>query len=152
MRWPLYLLPFVALAADLPPLPLVSTNVLPPKSYHFTLTFDAPTNADWYAVIVRSNGVETQRRYAMTNFIAVSNLFFPLSQYQFTAIATNSLNGLISDESNPAPLRCMTVMESDGPTGLWVLLKTNNFIPSAPQHFIALSNWLADSVLKPDSK
>ena len=72
-------------------LPVVTPSTNSPVSYHATFTFDSVTNAQWYSVIVRSNGVETQRRYSMTNFVTVSNLYFPIEQYRFTAIATNNL-------------------------------------------------------------
>lgn len=124
---------------------LPSTNQ---QQGHLIFVWDTVTNALWYSVIVRSNGIETQRRYSMTNSVVVSNLYTPLDQYRFTAIATNSLGE--SDESVPATLHWMTVLESDSLNGPWKLLVTNQFVPSAPQHFIALSNWNAENFLKKD--
>lgn len=129
-------------------LPTLNPSNSPAVSYHATFTFDSVTNAQWYSVIVRSNGIETQRRYSMTNLVTVSNLWFPLDQYRFTAIATNSLGE--SAESDPAPLHNMSVLEADTLAGPWSLLKTNQFVPSSPQHFIILSNFNAQSLLKPD--
>ena len=117
-------------------------------TYHATFTWDTDTNAIWHAVIVRTNGIELFRRYSLTNSVTISNLSYPLDQYRFTAIATNSLGE--SDESLPATLHWMTVLESDSLGGPWKLLATNQFIPSQPQHFIALSNWNAENFLKKD--
>lgn len=117
-------------------------------TYHATFTWDTDTNAIWHAVIVRTNHVELFRRYSLTNSVTVSNLSYPLDQYQFTAIATNSIGE--SDESKPATLHWMTVLESDSLNGPWTLLATNQFVPMQAQHFIALSNFNAQSLLKPD--
>jgi hypothetical protein len=83
----------------------------------------------------------------MTNIVTVSNLYAPLDSYRFTAIATNDLG--MSDESNPAALRWMTVCESDSLSGPWTLLATNSFA-TTPQHFIRYSKWSAASMLKKD--
>lgn len=117
-------------------------------TYHATFTWDTDTNAIWHAVIVRTNGIELFRRYSLTNSVTVSNLSYPLDQYRFTAIATNSVGE--SDESFPATLHWMTVLESDSLNGPWTLLSTNQFIPNAPQKYIALSNFNAQTFLKKD--
>ena len=117
------------------------------NAYHLTLTWDSVSNADAYAVIVRSNGIETQRVWTLGTEVTVSNLS-RLDACQFTAIATNSAG--ISAESAPAVIHWMTVIESDSSTGPWTLLATNSFVPTAPQHFVALSNYNALALAKPD--
>jgi len=117
------------------------------NKFHLTLTWDSVSNADAYAVIVRSNGIETQRVWTLGTEVIVSNLS-RLDACQFTAIATNSAGA--SAESAPAVLHWMTVIESDSSTGPWTLLATNSFVPTAPQHFVALSNYNALALAKPD--
>lgn len=129
---------------------LPAITVPPPatNTYHLTFAFEPVSNATWYAVVVKTNGVESFRRYSMTNLVIVSNLSGNLDQYQFTAIATNSIGE--SDQSQPAATKWMNVLESDSLAGPWSMLATNSFVPAAPQHFIALSNWNASAALKPD--
>jgi len=74
----------------------------------------------WYAVIVRTNGVEAFRRYSMTNFVTVSNLVGDLESYSFTAIATNSLGA--SEETQAAAKRLVTIKEG---TNILTLQPTN---------------------------
>lgn len=139
MRWLLFLL--VVFSAH------AATN-----SYgHVTFVWDTVTNAQWYSVIVRSNGIETQRRYSMTNRVVVSNLFLPLDQYRFTAIATNSLGE--SAESAPAVVKWVTVT-NQWSTNLidWQNLATNSFVPELPKEFfrMSISNFDASTLWTPD--
>lgn len=118
------------------------------NSYHLSFAFDGVSNATGYQVIVRTNGVEGWRVETVTNFVTVSNLSPALDGYRFTVVATNGFG--VSDESSAAVMRWMRVLESDSVNGPWVLLVTNEFMPSAPQHFIALTNWSAGMELKRD--
>ena len=139
MRWLLFLL--VVFSAH------AATN-----SYgHVTFVWDTVTNAQWYSLIVRSNDIETQRCYSMTNRVVVSNLFLPLDQYRFTAIATNSLGE--SAESTPAVVKWVTVT-NQWSTNLidWQNLATNSFVPELPKEFfrMSISNFDASTLWKPD--
>lgn len=149
----LFVFSLLARAGDVPPLPespaVTGTN--PPM--HATFCWDSVTNATFYAVIVRSNGIEVQRKMAMTNSVVVSNLFQPIQQYQFTAIATNSLNFLVSDESAPAVLKWCTVTNQHSyDLTNWFDLPTNGFQPNAGAEFfrMSISNFDANLLLKPD--
>ena len=139
MRWLLFLL--VVFSAH------AATN-----SYgHITVTWDTVTNAQWYSVIVRTNGVEVMRRYSMTNQVAVSNLLLPLEQYRFTAIATNSLGE--SAEITSEIIKWVTVT-NQWSTNLidWQDLVTNSFVPELPKEFfrMSISNFDASTLWKPD--
>lgn len=117
--------------------------------YHLTVTWDAVTNAQWYALIVRTNGVEVQRRWSMTNVVTVSNLDGNLDGYRFTAIATNVLG--VSDESAPAALRWTTVCRSGGVSGPWVKAPAVEFDPTTNGcGYLRLSNWWAETAMKKD--
>jgi len=128
-------------------LPLISVAPHLPEAQHGVFMWDAVSGADSYGLIVRSNGIETQRVWTIINFAVISNII-DIDRYQFTCVASNAAG--LSDESKPAPIHWCTVMESDSPTGPWTLLATNSFVPPAPKHFVALSNWSAASLLKPD--
>ncbi len=127
---------------------LISTCLAGTNTYHAAFAWDRVTNATGYAIIVRSNGNQIARVPSSTNYTTVSNLSFALDNYHFSCVATNAAGD--SDESNVAPLHWMTVNESDSISGPWVLLATNSFAAVEPQHFIALSNWSAASLLKKD--
>jgi hypothetical protein len=119
--------------------------------FHLTLTWDTVSKAQWYALIVRSNGVETQRRWSMTNSVVVSNLIGNLDCYQFTAIATNQL--FVSDESPPAQKTWAGVQVSSN------LLTWVNWFPSDNTSqdprtnnwlYLRITNWNAVFYLKRD--
>lgn len=120
-----------------------ATNV----TYHLSFTWDTLTNADAYGVMVRSNGLLTQQKWTSTNFVTVSNLAW-IDPYVFTCLASN-VSGL-SDESPPATKAWATIYHSDSLTNGWILLQTNSFATVLPQHYVALSNWSAASLLKRD--
>lgn len=118
------------------------------NTYHLTITCDTITNAQWYSVIVQYKGIEAQRRYAMTNVIAVSNLSSDLSSYRFTMTATNLFGE--SDESVPAPLHLTTVQTSNDLTN-WQKAPSVIYDPTTnASRFLRLSNYSAETLLKPD--
>jgi hypothetical protein len=132
-------------------IPLLAATNAP--TYHASFAWDTVSNASWYSVIVRnSNGVEIQRRYSMTNSVTVSNLFYPLDQYRFTAIATNSLGE--SDETAPAGLHWVTIFDfqSTNISGPWMPRATNSFMPTNQLQFFksSISNFNANTLLKLD--
>jgi|SRR6266850_2045135 len=86
---------------DLPPLPPAIVQQVSTQRYHLSFTFDMVSNATWYSVITKTNGVEAFRRYSMTNLVTVSNLYGDLERYTFVAIATNGVGE--SEETPPAP-------------------------------------------------
>lgn len=116
--------------------------------YHLTFAWDSVSNAQWYAVIVRSNGVEVQRRYSMTNSVTVSNLIGNTDVYQFTAIATNAIGE--SDESIPAPLHLSVIQVSDDLSN-WLNAPTVIFDPTTnARNFLRLTNFDAQRALQKD--
>lgn len=132
-----------------PPMPLALPPVVTTNRYHLPpFTWDTVTNATGYQFIVRHEGVETQRISTVAPPIVVSNLTADLDNYRFTCVATNAAGA--SEESDPAPLHWLYVLESDALNGPWKLLATNRFTPSSPSHFVSLSRWDLASVLKPD--
>jgi len=126
--------------------------VIPPadtNTYHLTFTWDAVTNAQWYYVRVRSNGVEVARLYSMTNRVVVSNLIGNLDVYQFTCIATNVLAGE-SDDSIPAPKNLTLIQVSNDLTN-WTAAPAVQFDPTTnARNFLRLTNWDAQRELRKD--
>lgn len=141
-------LSMAAIAQLFPVLPIRSTVVVSPDTnrYHLTFAWDSVNNAQWYAVIAKSNGVEVQRRYSMTNTLTMSNLIGNLDVYQFTAIATNALGE--SPESIPAPLHLSVLQSTDDFTNWFNLLtfdpKTN------ARGYLRLTNFDAGRYLRKD--
>lgn len=151
MRWLLFLLSTLSLGAAEIKLPAITSQPSTNQHGHITFTWDTVTNAAWYSVIVRSNGVEVQRRYSMVNSVVISNLYFPLEQYRFTAIATNYLGE--SAETPPAVRSWVTITNLHSyDLSNWYILPTNSFEPlSTNEYFrISISNWSDAKFWKPD--
>lgn len=127
---------------------LISTCLAGTNHYHAAFAWTAVTNADAYAVIARQNSIIQSWTWTASTSVVVSNIAGGLDGWKFTCVASNVAG--LSDESNAALLGWMTVNESDSISGPWTLLATNSFAATAPQHYIALSNWSAASLLKRD--
>ena len=134
---------------DAPPTPpaiVRPAGVVPSTNkYHLTFTFDFVPNVTWYAILVKTNGVEAFRRWSMTNVVTVSNLTSDLSRYTFTAIATNSFG--VSDETPPAPQRL--VILTDG-TNTMTMQPTNQTQFFTNLHPMSIRQWTIVKELRKD--
>lgn len=126
--------------------PPVTTPSPSTNHYHATFIWDQVTNATSYQVIARSNGLEVLRIPCGTNFLTVSNLPGVLDGWQFTCVSSNAV---LSDESNPAVLKLITLLEGET-FGQWRPFTTPVFEPTNQARFFWPSNFNANSLLKPD--
>ena len=117
-------------------------------TYHLPFAWGAVTNADAYVVIGRSNNVEALRKWTSATAITVSNLPGTLNGWKFTCVSSNS-DG-ISDESNCAILRLITLMERDSIDSPLRPFTTPVFEPTNSGRLFWPSNWDARSLLTRD--
>lgn len=122
------------------------------QKYHVSFTWDSVTNATGYALLVKTNGVESWRVPAATNYVTVSNLDFNLDQYRFFCVATNSAGESL--ESSAAALHWITIsnLYATNVNGPWSFLVTNSFEPVNSAMFFrtGISNWSAAAWLHKD--